>query len=85
MSEQIITNQHAQQVLEQLLTLESQADSEQLFIIGYLIPVVSMLCDSEEEFHSAFTAQIQQNMAMDRLSEQDELEIKQLIAQLGLA
>ena len=83
MSHPTINNQ-AQEVLEKLLELESQAAENQLFIIGYLIPVVSMLCDSEKEFAPSFHAQIQQNMAMDKLSEQDEKDIRDLIKQLGL-
>ena len=77
-------NPQAQKALEQLLQLEQTAPAEQLFIISYIIPVVSILCEQTEDFASSLQAQLQQNIALDKLSADDEQQVWQLVNSLGV-
>ena len=84
LTETFYINPEAKQTLDKLMQLEKQASDEQLFVVSYLIPVVSMLCDSPDEFEAGFAEQIEKNIGMDRLSPEDEIEIRELIKTLGL-
>ena len=60
----------AQLALEFLLNKEQTCDDQDLFIISYIIPIVSLL-DQSENFNDELNQMIQANIAQDKLNDED--------------
>lgn len=74
-------SQRADQLAEVLKEMEQQAEDDQLFALGYLIPQLTLVAEyvePENDFDHCFTRWLHQVFADDGMAEQDQQEILQL-------
>lgn len=78
-------SQRADQLAGILRQIEQQAEEEQLFALGYIIPQLTLVAEyvePEDNFDTCFTRWLHQVFADDRINEQDRQEILQLWQQV---
>tara|TARA_B110000881_G_C18120813_1_gene292004 strand:+ start:87 stop:323 length:237 start_codon:yes stop_codon:yes gene_type:complete len=71
----------AQLALEFLLAKEQFCEEQDLFIISYIIPIVSLL-DQSENFNNELKKMVHNNIEQDKLNDEDITSVLLLVDQL---
>jgi len=72
----------APQALTFLLEKEQTCEDQDLFIIGYLVSIVSLL-DQSEDFITEFKQMVQSAIKQDQLNDQDQEAVQLLVEQIS--
>ncbi|MCJ8313076.1 MAG: hypothetical protein HRU38_13090 [Saccharospirillaceae bacterium] len=72
----------AQLALKFLLDKEQTCEDQDLFIISYIIPIVSLL-DQSDNFSDELNQMVLNTIEQDQLDEQDKTEVLSLMSQIN--